>query len=165
MRWYGTTTAALLIAVTLTSVFGYMAVVSLLGVFDPDRIDPAFARGALFGSGGTVRDASSAAQNASGIIAFVFGAVTLVSAIIIIGLILRQSWARESGMMVYGFLGIASLAASVSGIMADPPADSAWLGLLTALATLAIVGLLLLPVTAKNFDPIQQRRRRRARVV
>lgn len=159
LRLHGTITAALLLAAALTSVFGYMAVISLLGVLDPDRIDPAFARGSLFGSGGIATDASSAAQNASAIIAFLFGAVAVVSVIIIIGLILRQSWAREAGMVVYGFLGIASLAPSLNGVMADPPAPSAWLGVLTGLANLAIVGLLLLRTTARNFDPIARRRR------
>ena len=159
LRLHGTITAALLIAVALTSVFGYMALISLLGVLDPDRIDPAFARGSLFGSAGIATDASSASQNASAIIALLFGAVTLLTVIIIIGLILRQGWARESGIVVFGFLGIVSLAPSLSGVMADPPAPSAWLGVLTGLANLAIVGLLLLPRTARDFDPIARRRR------
>jgi hypothetical protein len=126
---------------------------SLLGVLDPDRIDPNFAQGSLFGSGGTVSDASGAAQNASALVALLFGAVVIVSVIIIIGLIFRGNWAREAGMVIYGFLGLIAFATSLSGITADPPAPSAWLGLLTGLANFATVVLLLLPATARDFSP------------
>jgi hypothetical protein len=161
MRLHGTVAAAILIAATLTTVFGYIAVRSLLGVLFPDLIDPAFARGALFGSGGSISDVSGAAQNASVMVGLVFGAVVVVSLIVIIGLILRQSWAREAGMVIYGFLGLLALATSLSGITADPPAPSAWLGVLTGLANLAVVVLLLMRSSARDFDPILQLRRSR----
>lgn len=154
LRSHGSIAAAIAIAVTLTSVFGYIAVVSFLGVLDPNRIDSRFRQGALFGSSGTATDVSGTAQNASALIALLFGVVVLVSIIVITGLIRRQSWARESAMVIYGFLGILSIAVSASGITADPPASSAWLGMLTGVANLTIVGLLLLRSTARDFDPI-----------
>lgn len=158
LRLHGTLATA--IAVTLTTVFGSIAAQSWLGVLDPDRIDPAFARGSLFGSGGSVANPSDAAQNASALVAFLFGAVTLVSVIVIIGLIFRQSWAREAGMVIYGFLGLIAIATSLSAITADPPAPSAWLGLLTGLANVAIVIRLLLPATAQDFNPYLRSRAR-----
>ena len=152
LRSHGTVAAAIVIAVTLTSVFGYIAAVSLLGVAYPDMIDPGFAQGALFGSDGTATDPSSAAQNASALVGMLFGAVDVVSMILIVGLIRRQSWARESAIVVYGFLGIVAIGASLAGMAADPPAPSAWLGIITGFANIAIVGLLLLPPTARDFD-------------
>ena len=88
LRLHGTLATAIVIAVTLTTVFGNIAVQSWLGVLDPDRIDPAFARGSLFGSGGSITNPSDAAQNASALVAILFGAVALVSVIVIVGLIL-----------------------------------------------------------------------------
>lgn len=158
---HGTVAAAILIAATMTIVFGYIAVRSLLGVIFPGLIDPDFARGALFGSRGNITDVSGAAKNASVMVGLVFGVVVVVSVIIIIGLILRQSWAREAGMVVYGFLGLLALATSLSGITADPPAPSAWLGMLTGLANVSIVVLLLMRSSARDFDPILQLRRSR----
>jgi hypothetical protein len=151
LRLHGTLATAVAIAVTLTTVFGHIAVQSLLGVLDPDRIDPNFARGSLFGSGGSVSNASGAAQNASALVALLLGAVVIVS-VIIIGLIFRGNWTREAGMVIYGFLGLIAFATSLSGITADPPAPSAWLGLLTGLANFATVVLLLLPATARDFS-------------
>ena len=151
LRMPATVAAAILIAATLTIAFGYIAVMSLLGVFYSDRIDPSFARGVLFGSDGGFDDVSSAAQNASGLVGLLFGGVVILSTVIVIGLILKQSWARESAMVIYGFLGLLSFATSINGVMADPPASAAWLGVLTGVANLSVVVLLLMPVSAREF--------------
>ena len=158
LRTHITTATAILIALVLTVAFGFIAVESLIGALDPDRLGGNFGRGALsFAPPGTGTDAGGAAGNASGIIAAVIGTVVLVSAIIIVGLIFRREWAREAGLVIFGLLGLVATAVSLGGIGADPPAPSAWVGLLTGGANFAIVGLLWAPATARDFR--RQRRR------
>lgn len=152
LRAHITTATAVLIALVLTVSFGYIAVESLIGAVDPDRLDRDFGRGALsFAPPGSTTDAGGAAGNASGIVGIVIGTVVLVSAIIIVGLIFRREWAREAGLVIYGLLGLVATAVSLGGIGADPPAPSAWVGLLNGVANFAIVGLLWAPATARDF--------------
>jgi hypothetical protein len=145
IRSNGTTAGAILIALALTTVFAFIAVYSWLAAIYPDRMDPSFARNA--GSAG-----SASASNASGMIAIAMGAVVLVSAIIVIGLIFRRAWAREAAFVIYGFLSLLVLAASVGGLMADPPARSPWTGILVGISNLAIVLLLMAPATSRVFS-------------
>jgi hypothetical protein len=154
---HGTTAAATLIAGTLTAIFGFIAGQSILSWIDPDRVDPGFSRGALSLGGSTATSTSAAVQNATAIIAIVFGAVVFVSAIVVVGLVRRKSAAREAAFVVYGFLGFISIATSLSGLTSDPPAPSAWFGVLTGVANFAVVVLLLLPATARDFDPYARR--------
>ncbi len=152
LRNRGTTVTAILIASMLTVSFGYIAVESFLGALYPDRLDQDFGRGVLSAApAGSTADAGGAAANASAIIGVVIGAVVLLSAIIIIGLVLRGDWARETGLVIYGLLGLLATGTSMGGLTSDPPAPSAWLGVLTGLANLTVVGLLLAPATARNF--------------
>jgi hypothetical protein len=154
---HGTTAAATLIAGTLTAIFGFIAGQSILSWIDPGRVDPAFSRGAVILGGSTTNSSSAAVQNVTAIIAIVFSAVVLVSVIVVIGLVRRKSAAREAAFVVYGVLGFISIATSLSGLASDPPATSAWFGLLTGVANLSVVVLLLLPATARDFDPFARR--------
>ncbi|MEN8112741.1 MAG: hypothetical protein ABFS21_00010 [Actinomycetota bacterium] len=159
-RLHGTAAAAILIASALTVSFGYVAVESLLGAVDPGRLGRDFGRGVLpFAPAGIGTDAGGVAANASAIIGVVIGAVVLVSAIIVIGLACRREWAREAGFVVYGLLGLLAIAVSLGGLTADPPAPSAWVGLLTGVANIAVVGLLFAPATSRSF---RHRSRKRA---
>jgi hypothetical protein len=162
-RAHGTLAGAILIASGLTAAFGYIAVDSLLGAIDPTRLDSEFTRSAL-GMGGVTgsQGTGGAASNASAIIGVAIGAVVLLSFIIVIGLALRRDWAREAGVVIYGFLGLMSFAVSLGGLSADPPAPSAWVGMLTGLANVAVVALLLVPPTSRDFR--NRVRRSRARV-
>jgi hypothetical protein len=157
VKYHGTTAAATLIAGTLTAIFGFIAGQSILSWIDPDRVDPGFSRGAVNLGGSTTTSSSVAVQNATAIIAIVFSAVVLVSVIVVFGLAIRKSAAREAAFVVYGLLGFISIATSLSGLTSDPPAPSAWFGLLTGVANFAVVVLLLLPATARDFDPYARR--------
>jgi hypothetical protein len=159
LRAHGTTAVAILIASGLTVVFGYVAIDSLLGAIDPTRLDSDFTRSAL-GMGGVrgTQGIGGAASNASAIIGIAIGAVVILSVVILVGLVFRQAWAREAGVVIYGLLGLLSIAVSLGGLSADPPAPSAWVGMLNGLANFAVVGLLLTPATAQDF-----RRKERAR--
>ena len=152
LRAHGTIASAVLIASGLTLAFGYVAVDSLLGAFDPGRLDSNFTRSAL-GIGGvnSAQGVGGAASNASAIIGVVIGSVVILSLIIIIGLAFRRDWAREAGVVIYGLLGLMSIAVSLGGLSADPPAPSAWVGMLNGLANVAIVVLLLVPPTSRDF--------------
>lgn len=159
LRAHGTLTSAVLIASGLTLAFGYVAVDSMLGAFDPERLDSNFTRSAL-GMGGTssAQGVGGAASNASAIIGIVIGAVVILSLIIIVGLAFRRDWAREAGVVIYGLLGLMSIAVSLGGLSADPPAPSAWVGMLTGLANVAIVVLLMVPPTSRDFRNSQRAR-------
>ena len=152
LRAHGTIASAVLIASGLTLAFGYVAVDSLLGAFDPGRLDSNFTWSAL-GIGGvnSAQGVGGAASNASAIIGVVIGSVVILSLIIIIGLAFRRDWAREAGVVIYGLLGLMSIAVSLGGLSADPPAPSAWVGMLNGLANVAIVVLLLVPPTSRDF--------------
>jgi hypothetical protein len=152
LRTHGTTAAAILIAGLLTAWFGYLSLGSLLGALDPERLDQGFGRDVLSAApAGSTADVGGAAANASAIVGIVIGAIVLLSAITIIGLLFRGEWAREAGLVIYGLLGFVAIAASLGGLAADPPAPSAWLGVLTGVFDFAIVGLLLAPTTARDF--------------
>ena len=154
-RWArerATTDIAILIALMLTLTFGYIAIDSILGAIDPERLGRDFGRGVLpFSPTGTGTNASAVAANASAIVGLAIGSVVLVSAVIVSGLLFRRDWAREAGLVIYGLLGLMAIGASLGGLFADPPARSAWLGILTGVADLAIAGLLLAPATATHF--------------
>jgi len=151
-RAHATLAGAVLIASGLTAAFGYIAVDSLLSAIDPNRLDSEFTRSAL-GMGGVSgsQGIGGAASNASAIIGVVIGSVVILSLIIVIGLAFRRDWARETGVVIYGLLGLMSIAVSLGGLSADPPAPSAWVGMLTGLANVAIVVLLLVPPTSRDF--------------
>jgi hypothetical protein len=149
----GTTVGAVLILLALTSVFGFIAIDSLLGAIYPERLSPSFAR--MLGSISETDPGSARggpASNASGMIGVVMGSVVIVSVIILVGLILIQAWAREAALVIYGVLGLVVLAASLGGLAGDPPAPSAWTGMLVGIANLMIVGLLLTRSSARIFS-------------
>jgi hypothetical protein len=153
LKKYGTTAGALLIALVLTVVFGFVAIDSLLGAIYPERLSPSFAR--MLGSISETDPGSARggpASNASGMIGIVMGSVVVVSAITMIGLVFAREWAREAALVIYGVLGLVVLAASIGGLAADPPAPSAWTGVLVGVANLTIVGLLLTSSSARVFS-------------
>lgn len=151
-RVHATTAAAILIASTLTLWYGVVAVQSWIAAIDPDRMSETFARRALVLGG----ERGGSAATASGIIGLVIGAVVVVSAIVIVGLVLRRPWAREAAFGLYGFLGVVALMVSVGGLMADPPESSAWSGLLTGAASLSVVVLLLARPTGRDFNAAER---------
>lgn len=156
VTWFkgrGTTVGAVLILLALTSVFGFIAIDSLLGAIYPERLSPSFA--GMLGSISETDPGSARggpATNASGMIGVVMGSVVIVSVIILVGLILIQAWAREAALVIYGVLGLVVLAASLGGLAGDPPAPSAWTGMLVGIANLMIVGLLLTRSSARIFS-------------
>jgi hypothetical protein len=159
LRAHGTTAAAILIATALAISFGYVAVQSLLDANDPDRIDSGFRRNALAVGGSPGGDAG----NASAIAGVVIGAVVIVCVLAIIGLALRRQSAREASIGIFGFLGVVATLVSIGGLFSDPPAPSAWLGLLSGIASLGVAVLLLLPATAEDFENREMKRARAAR--
>ena len=153
LRKRGTTAGAILIALLLTGAFGFIAIDSLLGAVYPERLSPDFAR--MLGSISETELGSKSggpASNASGMVGVIVGFVVIVSAIIVTGLLFLQSWAREAGLVIYGVLGLIVLAASLGGLAADPPAPSAWNGVLVGVLNLTVVGLLLTKSTSRAFS-------------
>jgi hypothetical protein len=150
LRTYGTWATALAVAGTLTAVFGYMALMSILSVIDPQRVDPAFAGWALqFDANQGAVD--NATRNASAAIGLILGIVVLTSIVVLIGVILIRGSAREAAVILYGILGLVSLGSSLAGVTSDPPARSAWVGIVVGLANILVVVLLLSRPTNRLF--------------
>jgi hypothetical protein len=150
----GTTVLAILMVLILTTVFGLMAIDSLLGAIYPERLSPSF--GIFFGSapraGASTAARGGPASNASGMIGIAMGSVVVVSSIVVVGLLFARAWAREAALVIYGMLGLVVLAASFGGLAGDPPAPSAWTGVLVGITNLVIVGLLLTKSSARIFS-------------
>ncbi len=119
LRAHGTIAAAI-----LTLVFGFIAAESLVSAIDPSRLDTGFGTGLLMMDSNNAPGARGAAANASAIIGVAMGAVVVTSAVIVVGLAFRCERAREAGLVGYGFLGLVSIAASMGGLAADPPATA-----------------------------------------
>lgn len=153
-RWmtdHWSTAGAVLVGGGLTAAFGNIASQSFLDWNDPSRINADFARGTLGFGGGA--DPGQTAQNTTAIITVIFGSVVIVCTILVIGLALRKIWAREGALFVFGLLGLVSVAASLAGFAAEPPAPSAEVGMLTGIANFAVVAFLLMPASRLDFDP------------
>jgi hypothetical protein len=151
---HGTALVAIIIALLLTGIFGFMALDSLLGAIYPERLSSSFTRmaGSISQTDTSTSARGGAASNTSGIIGIVFGTVVVVSVIIVIGLLFVRAWAREAALVVYGVLGLVVLAVSIGGLSADPPAPSAWTGVLVGIANLAIAALLLTKSASRAFS-------------
>jgi hypothetical protein len=59
---------------------------------------------------------------------------------------------------LFGVLGFTALAAALGGLTATPPTPNAPYGLLCGVVNVAIVGLLLAPSTADDFERAEQER-------
>lgn len=133
------------IAVTTPYVFVF---VGLLGdIRNPTRVD-----GSRVGRLTELGAQSGEIRTALIIIAVVVAAVLGVAIATIIGIISRRHWGRDGGMVVFGFLGVVATAASIGGILVEPPASGAWWGLFTGIGSMLVSLLLFLPSTLLDFD-------------
>ncbi|MCL1601163.1 MAG: hypothetical protein M3112_06475 [Actinomycetia bacterium] len=100
LRRHGVTVVAILIALLLTVVFGFMAIDSLPRATYPERSNSSFARtvGSISRISASASARGGAASNPAGIIGIVMGTVVVVSAIIIVGLAFVRAWVREAAL-------------------------------------------------------------------
>lgn len=96
----------------------------------------------------------------------IFGAVLMLGlcalAILLgVGLLRRRAGSHQAAAVIFAVLGLIALAASLSGLNADPPAENAKLGLLVGLVDAAIVVCLLLPTTQDDIDRAESIRAQR----
>lgn len=68
------------------------------------------------------------------------------------GILRRRSGSHQAATVIFALLALMALAASLSGLTADPPAENAKLGLLVGLVDVAIVVCLLLPSTQEDVE-------------
>ncbi len=90
-------------------------------------------------------------------------AVCALTASLALGIARRQQGSRYAGIGVFLLLGCLSLASSLAGFSADPPAPNAGMGMLNAVACFAILALLLAPRTARDFERGEMDRRLHSR--
>jgi hypothetical protein len=145
-----TTVAAIGLIVALTTVFAVSAVQRITAI-DPGRVtlDPDEARLGL-----NPHMANNATALSGGLI-LVVCVLALGAAV---GIALRRSGARHAAIVVFGVLGVLALAASLGGLTATPRSENALYGLACGIANAVIVGLLLAPSTADDFDRVEHER-------
>lgn len=85
-------------------------------------------------------------------------AVSVISVLLLVGILRRHQGARYAAIGVFGLLALVVFAESWSGLTADPPAPNALYGMLCAVVDALIVGLLLAPATADDFDRAEHER-------
>ncbi len=143
-----TTLAAATLALVITAAFIAAGLDLLLTALDPDRLGAA-ERSSMVSLGlpTSSRETSTLAL-ISGVV--VVG-VSLVAVVVVVGILARREWAREAGIGLFAILGIILGAVALGGLLADPPASGAALGMTLAVGQLAVAGLLLTHQTEDDF--------------
>lgn len=95
-----------------------------------------------------------------------FGAALMLglcalAVVLSIGLLGRRSGSHQAAAIIFAVLGMIAIAASLSGLNAEPPAENAKLGLLVGLTDAAIVVCLLLPSTRDDIENAESIRAQR----
>lgn len=122
------------------------------------------------GDGGPVASRNAVLLGISGreegvariIVAIVILVVSALTVSLAVGVLRRRQGARHAALVTFGVLGLVALAASLPGLSADPPRPGAPFGLVTAIVDVAVVVLLLLPMTADDVDDAERDRERMA---
>lgn len=150
-RCAATTLAAVGVSVVVTLAFAVFAVEQIANI-DPGRrtIQAEEARLGLN---------PQMANNVTAITAGLILAVCLLTLSTAIGIARRSTRMRYAAIGLFGMLGSMALAAALAGLTASPRSPNAWYGLLCGLADFTIVGLLLAPSTADDFDRVDHERR------
>ena len=150
-RHAATTLAAAGMIVVLTLVFAAYAV-EQIATIDPERSSVA-AEEARLGLDPQM------ANNVTAITATLVLAVCVLTLGAAIGIVRRSVGTRYAAIGLFGMLALVAIAAAGSGLTATPRSPNAWYGLLCGLADVGIVGLLLAPSTADDFDRVDHERR------
>lgn len=150
-------------ATTTVAAAGLMALVAagfvvyaVLAVAGLDSDMTASRDAVLLGLSGRDEDAATLA------VAVVIGAFTLLTAVLCHGVLRRRQGARHAAMVTFGVLALVSLATGLAGLQAVPPGRNAWYAVLVGVLDAAVVVLLLLPVTADDFELAERARDRAA---
>ena len=101
---------------------------------------------------------SQQAQNAAGIARVLIVVVSLISVLLLIGILRRRQGARFAAIGVFGMLAIVVGSVAWTGLSAHPPAPNALYGLACGVVDALIAGLLLAPATADDFDEAEHER-------
>ncbi len=144
-----TMTAAVLLGAVLTIPFLNGAVQFILDGIDPSRID--LEARSVFAQMGLPTGAEELGVG-SMIAGAAIGLISLVTLVTLIGIAFRRQWAREAGIGLFTAYAIVVTPLAISGLVADPPARNAGIGLMVGLASALVVVLLALPPTSLAFD-------------
>ncbi len=155
LRRYLTTTAAVLLGMGLTVPFVNGAVQFILDGIDPNRID--LEARSVFADMGLPTGPEELGVG-SMIAGVSIGLISLVTLVALIGIAFRRQWAREAGIGLFTAYAIVVTPLAISGLVADPPAPNAEIGLMVGLGSAAVVALLALPPTSLAFDLAELRR-------
>lgn len=149
-RHAATTVAAVVLSIALTAAFAVFAVEQIAAI-EPARqtVEADEARLGLN------------PQMANNVTTVTGGLILMVCALCLaaaIGIARRNAGARYAAMGLFGMLGFLALAASLGGLTATPRSPNAVYGLLCGVTNGVILGLLLSPSTARDFELAEQER-------
>jgi uncharacterized protein YhhL (DUF1145 family) len=92
------------------------------------------------------------AANYARYVSLIMLTICVIAIVIAVGLMRRREGAQHAGIVVFGLLAVVSIAASLAGLNADPPAPRAGLGLATGIGNALIVFLLLRRQTMDDIE-------------
>jgi uncharacterized protein YhhL (DUF1145 family) len=144
-----TTIAAVVLILVVTAPFLYNAVSLARSTADEEALRLEVREALILNN---VNPGAREAANYARYLSIIMIAVCLVTIAIAVGLLRRREGAHHAGIVVFGLLAVISIAASLAGLNADPPAPRAGLGLLTGIANAAIVLLLLRRQTMDDIE-------------
>lgn len=157
LRRYMTLTLAVALGGVLTIPFINGAVQFIRDAIDPSRVDlevrSVFAQMGLSTGSGELGVGSMIAG-------VVVGVISLVTLVALAGIAFRRQWAREAGIGLFVAFAVVVTPLAISGLVADPPARNAGIGLMVGLASAVVVVLLAVPPTSLAFDLAELHRRR-----
>ena len=87
-----------------------------------------------------------------GVAAVVTVPVAVTCLIVVLGLFAWKEWAREGALGVFGLLGLFLLVMSLTGLVQDPPARQADLGVLASLVVLSVAALAYSAPVQRDFE-------------
>jgi hypothetical protein len=144
-----TTLAAVVLILVVTAPFLYNAVALARSTADEEALRLE-VREALIMS--NVNPGPQEAANYARYISIIMLVVCVVAIAIAVGLLRRREGAQHAGIVFFGLLAVISIAASLAGLNADPPAPRAGLGLATGIGNALIVFLLLRRQTMDDIE-------------
>lgn len=95
--------------------------------------------------------------------AAISGAVGLLCLVLLLGLLAWKPWAREGTMGLFGLTGALLLIFAVAGTTVTPRGSNARVGIVAALAVLAVAALCVSPPVRRDFELREVQRQLRAR--
>jgi hypothetical protein len=151
----GTSTAAGVLILALTALFGVIGIDHARDALDPDRVD----RETLLAAIGLGLNPDET-RNLLAITAIVLLALSALTTVIGIGVLGRREGVRHAAIGTFVVFAVVTIPLAVSGLLQDDPSPGVLIGLAVGIADALVVYLLLRPETAIDFERAEDERLR-----